>query len=72
MSAKNPDRLAREQAMTRTDSDADQILTPEGQEPCTDYNGMALEEWKVAVSADLEDHFGPVPSDLVPVGEAGW
>ena len=37
-----------------------------------DYNGLSSSEWKAALLKDVEDRFGPLPSDLVPVGSAGW
>lgn len=72
MFAKDPDRFAREQAMKRTDSDAKPATDVWCDKACADYNAMALDEWRAALSADLEDRFGPAPSDLSPVGEAGW
>lgn len=37
-----------------------------------DYNGMDLDVWKLAVTDDVEQRFGAVPSGLKPMGMAGW
>lgn len=37
-----------------------------------DYNGMSLEEWKVALMKDVEERFGPTPDNLVSAGDACW
>lgn len=70
MPAKNPYILVREREIACTDGDPRPMSGRD--EACADYNNMALDEWRAALSADLEDRFGPVPRDLVPVGKAGW
>jgi hypothetical protein len=37
-----------------------------------DYGSIPFDEWKGMIRKDVEERFGPIPSDLVPVGEAGW
>jgi hypothetical protein len=37
-----------------------------------DYNGMPLEEWKVALREDVCNRFGSMPMDLVSAGKSGW
>jgi hypothetical protein len=37
-----------------------------------DYDGMSPAEWSTMVRKHVEDNFGPIPDDLVPVGEPAW
>lgn len=72
MPATDPEKLVREREIARTDGNANPRPMSGRDEACADYNNMTLDEWRAALGADLEDRFGPVPRDLVPVGKAGW
>ncbi|WP_313198246.1 hypothetical protein [Rhizobium sp.] len=38
----------------------------------SDYCGIPLDEWKVALQKDVAERFGPVPTDLPPMSKSGW
>jgi hypothetical protein len=38
----------------------------------SDYCGIPLDIWKVALNPDVFERFGPAPHDLIPVDKSGW
>ena len=52
MPAKNPYKLVREREIACTDGDPRPMSGRD--EACADYNNMALDEWRAALSADLD------------------
>jgi hypothetical protein len=67
-----PQTIAGQQAEARNKAGKAMRVKAKATDGEGDYNGMPLDEWKIALTKDVEERFGPAPEKLAPKDKAGW